>query len=51
MTQKGRDFPPLTWESGLEIKPVYGPDELQASGGLGEVGDPGEYPYTRGITP
>ncbi|MCC7383471.1 MAG: methylmalonyl-CoA mutase [Deltaproteobacteria bacterium] len=48
---KHRDVPPLVWESGLEIEPVYGPDELARSGGTGELGSPGEFPFTRGIHP
>jgi methylmalonyl-CoA mutase, N-terminal domain len=42
---------PVTWESGIDIAPVYGPDELEASGGTDAVGEPGAYPYTRGIHP
>jgi len=42
---------PLTWESGLQVKPVYTAEELEASGGSGDIGLPGEYPYTRGIHP
>ncbi len=34
-------------ESGFEIKPVYGPDDV----GGGPLGAPGEYPYTRGVYP
>jgi methylmalonyl-CoA mutase N-terminal domain/subunit len=41
----------VTWESGLEIRPVYGPGEVEKSGGLGGVGGPGAYPFTRGIHP
>ena len=37
-------------DSGIEIRPVYGPDDLD---GLGprrpQLGEPGQYPYTRGI--
>jgi methylmalonyl-CoA mutase N-terminal domain/subunit len=42
-------------ESGIEVKPVYRPDDLP--GGAGgfdydeKLGDPGEYPYTRGPYP
>ncbi len=37
-------------ESGFEIAPVYGPDDVQA--GLAErLGEPGAYPYTRGVYP
>ena len=28
------DVDPVFWESGLEIKPVYGPEELEKSGGV-----------------
>ncbi len=42
---------PAMWESGLEIQPVYGPEDLERSGGSGGVGEPGEYPFTRGIHP
>jgi len=45
-------------ESGLEIKPLYTPDDLEASkdgvasaSGGEQVGNPGEYPFTRGIHP
>jgi methylmalonyl-CoA mutase N-terminal domain/subunit len=40
--------PPLIWESGVEIKTVYGPSDVRADA---EIGAPGEYPYTRGIHP
>jgi len=36
-------------ESGIEIKTVYGPEDVNASGGLEMLGAPGEYPFTRGI--
>jgi len=42
---------PVTLESGIEVKPVYGPEELEASGGSGRIGKPGDYPFTRGIHP
>ncbi len=41
----------VVWESGIEIKPVYGPQDVQATGGLDGVGEPGSFPYTRGIHP
>jgi methylmalonyl-CoA mutase N-terminal domain/subunit len=46
-----QELPPVVWESGLPIEPVYGPDELARSGGTDGVGAPGEYPFTRGIHP
>ena len=36
-------------ESGLEIKPVYTEQDVEASGGAGGIGAPGEFPFTRGI--
>ncbi len=49
--QKKSDAPPLFWESGLEIQPVYAAGDVEQSGGFEGVGQPGEYPYTRGIHP
>ena len=42
---------PATLESGIEVEPVYGPEEVERSGGFKGVGAPGEYPFTRGIHP
>jgi len=50
-SKTGTDVPAVKWESGLEIKAVYGPEELAASGGTDAVGEPGEFPFTRGIHP
>jgi methylmalonyl-CoA mutase, N-terminal domain len=36
-------------ESGIEVKPLYTAADVEKSGGLTMVGDPGEYPFTRGI--
>ena len=41
--------PPVSNESGLEIKPVYGAEDVERSGGSGGIGNPGEFPFTRGI--
>jgi len=41
----------VTWESGLDIQPVYGPEELERSGGSAGIGEPGAFPFTRGIHP
>ncbi|MFH1130146.1 MAG: methylmalonyl-CoA mutase family protein [Pseudomonadota bacterium] len=41
--------PPLFWESGLEVKPVFSDQDVEQSGGSGGISMPGEYPYTRGI--
>jgi methylmalonyl-CoA mutase, N-terminal domain len=36
-------------ESGIEVKPLYTAADVEKSGGLTMVGDPGQYPFTRGI--
>ena len=43
------EIKPLVNESALEIKPVYTPADVEASGGTGDIGNPGEFPFTRGI--
>ncbi len=42
---------PILNESGLEINPIYTADDVKRSGGFGDIGLPGEYPFTRGIHP
>ncbi|AWI30598.1 acyl-CoA mutase large subunit family protein [Streptomyces tirandamycinicus] len=36
-------------ESGLPIEPVYGPDDLEGWDPGEKLGDPGSYPFTRGV--
>jgi methylmalonyl-CoA mutase N-terminal domain/subunit len=38
-------------DSGIEIKPVYGPGDLEGWDPATRLGDPGSPPYTRGIYP
>jgi methylmalonyl-CoA mutase N-terminal domain/subunit len=38
-------------ESGVEVKPLYKPDDLKGFDYSEKLGDPGEYPYTRGPYP
>ncbi len=38
-------------ESGIEIKPFYKPEDLIGFDYAERLGDPGEYPYTRGVYP
>ncbi len=38
-------------ESGVEIKPIYTAADVEASGGFGFIGEPGAYPFVRGIHP
>ena len=42
---------PVVNESGIEIQPLYGPKDVDRTGGVDMVGAPGEYPFTRGIHP
>jgi len=38
-------------ESGLPIRPVYGPEALEGFDPAAALGDPGEFPFTRGVYP
>lgn len=38
-------------ESGIKVKPVYGPQDLRDIDFEKDIGRPGEYPFTRGIHP
>jgi methylmalonyl-CoA mutase N-terminal domain/subunit len=38
-------------ESGIEVKPVYGPEDTKGLNFDEKIGHPGEYPFTRGIHP
>jgi methylmalonyl-CoA mutase N-terminal domain/subunit len=38
-------------DSGIDIKPVYRPDDLAGFDYDAKLGDPGRYPYTRGVYP
>ena len=38
-------------ESGLPFRPVYGPDALEGFDPETQLGDPGEFPFTRGVYP
>jgi methylmalonyl-CoA mutase, N-terminal domain len=38
-------------ESGIEVKPLYKPDDLEGFDYSEKLGDPGAYPYTRGPYP
>ncbi|MEA2447477.1 MAG: methylmalonyl-CoA mutase, N-terminal domain [Actinomycetota bacterium] len=37
-------------DSGIEIQPVYGPDQVEIDP-VGDLGSPGELPFTRGVYP
>ena len=38
-------------ESGIKVRPVYGPKDIKDINFEEEIGQPGEYPFTRGIHP
>ena len=38
-------------ESGLPVEPVYGPGEPPGFDPAAKLGEPGEYPFTRGVYP
>ncbi len=38
-------------ESGIPVKPVYGPEDANGAALPPEIGKPGEFPFTRGIHP
>src|SRR4051812_46424762 len=38
-------------ESGLPIEPAYGPDALEGWDPAEQLGEPGKYPFTRGVYP
>ena len=40
---------PRTTISGVSIEPVYGPGDLENLDQVRDLGEPGEFPYTRGI--
>ncbi|MHC5010617.1 MAG: acyl-CoA mutase large subunit family protein [Planctomycetota bacterium] len=42
---------PVVWESGLQIRPVYGPEDVDPAEVAERVGRPGAFPFTRGIHP
>ena len=41
----------ITLESGIPVKSVYGPEDLEDINLESELGQPGEFPFTRGIHP
>ncbi len=49
MAIKESDLRPVILESGLEVKPIYGPDDIADLDLAQTVGEPGEFPFTRGI--
>ncbi|MAF48256.1 MAG: methylmalonyl-CoA mutase family protein [Rhodospirillales bacterium] len=46
---QGSETKKVVNESGIEIEPLYTAEDVERSGGVEFVGDPGGYPFTRGI--
>src|SRR5262247_4217467 len=49
MAQKTSQIRPAETTSGVEIKPLYGPADVAGISYARDIGDPGAFPYTRGI--
>jgi methylmalonyl-CoA mutase N-terminal domain/subunit len=49
--QRRTKLRPVVNESGIEIKPAYTAADVEASGGFSFIGEPGSYPFVRGIHP
>lgn len=49
--REGERIKRVVLESGIEVKPVYTPDDIKDLEYERDLGNPGEYPYTRGIHP
>ncbi|MBS4025805.1 MAG: methylmalonyl-CoA mutase, partial [Clostridia bacterium] len=47
----GDEIKEVTLESGIKVKPVYTPEDLKGWEYQQDLGNPGEFPYTRGIHP
>jgi methylmalonyl-CoA mutase N-terminal domain/subunit len=48
----GKESPKLRevkLESGIEVKPIYTPEDVKDIDYSRDIGNPGEYPFTRGI--
>ncbi len=45
----GEDIKEVILESGIPIKPIYGPEDIKDFDYREDLNDPGEYPFTRGI--
>lgn len=43
----GEDIKEVILESGILIKPVYGPEDIKDLKYKADLNDPGEYPFTR----
>src|SRR3972149_5458309 len=48
---KQSESQPLPLSSGITVKPVYTPEDIKDLDYQRDLGDPGQYPFTRGIHP
>ena len=49
--QRSDELTDVTLESGIKVKPVYGPEDIRDVDFDQEIGQPGQFPFTRGIHP
>ncbi len=49
--KKVEELPPAHSETGRPLPPVFTPDDLAGIDYLGDIGFPGEFPFTRGVYP
>jgi methylmalonyl-CoA mutase N-terminal domain/subunit len=49
MAIKESDLRRVTLESGIDVKAIYGPEDIAGVDVEQDIGQPGEYPFTRGI--
>jgi len=49
--KEGEEIKEVILESGIRVKPVYVPEDIKDLDYARDLGNPGEYPYTRGIHP
>jgi methylmalonyl-CoA mutase N-terminal domain/subunit len=49
--ERSEELNDVTLESGIKVKPVYGPKDIQDVDFDQEIGQPGQFPFTRGIHP
>ncbi|MFB0520574.1 MAG: methylmalonyl-CoA mutase family protein, partial [Desulfatiglandales bacterium] len=50
-SDKPEEIKEISLESGIKVKPVYGPEDIEDLNYEKDIGQPGEYPFTRGIHP
>ena len=51
MAEERRRTRDVVLHAGIPVKPVYGPEDLSGFDPARDLGQPGEYPFTRGIHP